>query len=569
MMGRQKNKADMRGQCTGCIWSLWMGAMLCSVLAGCAEQSVGKQAASLQDQAIRNIATQHLPEVKPVVTIVDSAWLMGDAIAVTKPASPLLSSPILYHPAQRVSLADIAAYITLSKGLVVDTAEVMQTMPMSGVSGVQGMAGSLNVQQPPVSGSVFPAQTGLLAGVGMPGAGMPLPQSLQSMAVSYEGTVSGLLDIAASKAAVWWRFDEGKVVFYRTETKTFYLPAISRKSLGDSTITTATANSGTGATSSGGTNTSASSGATITSDYGVDMWGDLEKTAKAVGSGAQVAANASAGSVTVTGTPAQVRAVENWIKELTQQLSQQVAITVQVYRVKIAQEDTYNWDPGIVFKKAAGTIGYNVSSPTTLVPISGNTPLGIAASVLTPTAGQGAWGQYTGSQAAFQALSTLGKVTETLQQTMVTLNGEPAPIQIANQQGYLASSSTLTQTVGGAITTYTPGTVTTGFTATFIPRVLNGKIVLSMTMTNSTLLGITTVGSAMNGIQTTNVDLSTFQQSVSLTPGDALLLSGVQQDNGSVNHEGVGSPTNAILGGGVNNQIGKSMIAIVVSAKVL
>ncbi len=569
MMDRQKKRADVRGQCARYIWSLWMGAMLCSLLASCAEQPVGKQAAGLQDQATRNIAVQHPSEVKPVVTTVDSAWLMGDAIAVAKPASPLLSSPILYHPAQRVSLADIAAYITLSKGLVVDTAEVMQTMAMSGASGVQGMAGSPGAPQLPLSGSVFPAQSGLLGGVGMPGAGMPLPQNLQSMAISYEGTVSGLLDIAASKAAVWWRFDEGKVVFYRTETKTFYLPAISRKSLGDSTITTATANSGTGAASSGGTNTSASSGATITSDYEVDMWGDLEKTAKAVGSGAQVAANASAGSLTVTGTPAQVRAVENWVKELMQQLSQQVAITVQVYRVKIIQEDTYNWDPSIVFKKAAGTIGYNVSSPTALVPLSGNTPLGIAASVLTPTAGQGAWGQYTGSQAAFQALSTLGKVTETLQQTMVTLNGEPAPIQIANQQGYLASSSTLTQTVGGAITTYTPGTVTTGFTATFIPRVLNGKIVLSMTMTNSTLLGITTVGSAMNGIQTTNVDLSTFQQSVSLTPGDALLLSGVQQDNGSVNHEGVGSPTNAILGGGVNNQIGKSMIAIVVSAKVL
>jgi type IVB pilus formation R64 PilN family outer membrane protein len=546
-----------------------MGAMLCSVLASCAEQSVGKQAAGLQDQAMRNIAAQHSPEVKPVVTTVDSAWLMGDAIAVAKPASPLLSSPILYHPAQRVSLADIAAYITLSKGLVVDTAEVMQTMSMGGVSGMQGMAGSLTAQQAPVSGPAFPAQTSLQAGVGMTGAGMPLPQNMQSMSISYEGTVSGLLDIAASKAAVWWRFDEGKVVFYRTETETFYLPAISRKSLGDSTITTATANSGTGATSSGGTNTTASSGATITSDYGVDMWGDLEKTAKAVGSGAQVAANASAGSLTVTGTPAQVRAVEHWVKALTQQLSQQVAITVQVYRVKIAQEDTYNWDPDIVFRKAAGTIGYNVSSPTALVPVSGNTPLSIAASVLTPTATQGTWGQYTGSQAAFQALSTLGKVTETLQQTMVTLNGEPAPIQIANQQGYLASSSTLTQAVGGAITTYTPGTVTTGFTATFIPRVLNGRIVLSMTMTNSTLLGITTVGSTTNGIQTTNVDLSTFQQSVSLTPGDALLLSGVQQDNGSMNNEGVGSPVNAVLGGGVNNQIGNAMIAIVVSAKVL
>lgn len=558
-----------RWSIAGYLYIYWLLGVLIGVvcvLNACAQMPVQQQANRLRAIANAGINVQSAPEPAPVISSVAGAWLLGDSIKVAKPVSPILSTLILYHPAQRVSLTDVAAYITSTKGLVVDTAEVMQNTMIGSALGAPNMGGGMSNVSPmtmPVS-AAFPPMSG------MHGAGMSIPQSLQSMSISYQGDVAGLLDVVASKAAVWWRFDEGKVIFYRTETKTFYLPAISRKSLGDSTITTATSNGGAGSSATtGSTNTSASSGATITSDYGVDMWGDLEKTAKAVGSGAQVVANASAGSLTVTGTPAQVRAVSAWIQSLIQQLSQQVAITVHVYRVKITQEDTYNWDPSVVFKKAAGTVGYSMSAPTALVPASGNTPFALAASVLTPTAGQGAWGQYTGSQAAFQALSTLGQVSETLQQTMVTLNGEPAPIQIANQQGYLASSSTLTQSIGGAVTTYTPGTVTTGFTATFIPRVLNGKIILSMSMTNSTLLGITTVGNASNGIQTTNVDLSTFQQSVSLTPGDALLLSGVQQDNGNTNNEGVGSPTTLVLGGGVNNQVGRSMIAIVVSAKVL
>jgi hypothetical protein len=147
--------------------------------------------------------------------------------------------------------------------------------------------------------------------------------------------------------------------------------------------------------------------------------------------------------------------------------------------------------------------------------------------------------------------------------------GQPAPIQIANQRGYLASSSTTLTPNVGSTSTLTPGTVTTGVTVTFLPRVVNGKIILNMTMTNSSLIGISSITSSSATIQTTNVDTNTFQYSVSLTPGDALTLTGLQQENSAANNSGVGSATNAMLGGGVNNNVGKTMIAIVVSAKVL
>lgn len=531
-------------------------------LSGCA---VEKEAVKMQSDTMQRIneARAKEPPPAPVITTTSGAWLMGQTIKVAPPVSPILSSAILYHPAQRVSLADIAAYITLSKGLVIDVSEVTQTQTGTTPGISTTMPASPMGASPMGSPAMLPSPQQLGIGGGF---GMAMPQTIQSMSINYEGTVSGLLDIAANKAAVWWKFVDGKVVFFRTETKTFYLPSVARKSVGNSTITTTSSGSGS-ASSSGATSTSTTSGATITSDYSIDVWGDMEKTAKAVGNGAQVVANASAGSLTVTGTPSQIRAISDWVKTLNEQLSQQVAITVHVYRVKMTNEDTYNWDPSIVFKKAAGTYGYTLTSPTALVPASGATPLGLVANVL--TGAPGAWGQYSGSQAAFQALSTLGNVSETLQRTMVTLNGQPAPIQIANQQGYLASSTTTQATTGGSTTAYTPGSVTTGFTATFLPRVINGKIVLSMTMTNSSLIGITSVGNSTNGIQVTNVDLDTFQQSVSLTPGDALLLSGVQQDNSNTSNSGVGSAKNMLFGGGVNNKTGKSMIAIVVSAKVL
>lgn len=518
-------------------------ALLALNLSGCA---VGPQAKTMQIETANSIKqAQEKTIVTPVITNIAGAWLMGQSIKVAPPASPILSTQITYHPAQRVSLPDIASYITLEKGLIIDVSEV-QTNP--------GTAGSAPTPTPGLGGMVqpmgMPQQT-----VGMGGAGgVAAPQTIQSMLINYEGTVSGLLDIMANKAAVWWKFTDGKVVFYRTETKTFYLPTNARKSTGNSIISTTAGGSGTGGTS-------------VTDDYIVDVWGDMEKTAKAVGSGAQVIANASAGSITVTGTPAQVRAVADWVKGLTEQLSQQVAITVRMYRIKVTNEDTYNWDPSIVFKKAAGTYGFDITPTTPLISASGATPVGLALSVL--TGAPGAWGQYSGSKAALQALSTLGNVSETMQETFVTLNGQPAQKQIATQQGYLASSSTTQTTGAGATTTITPGSITVGFTATFLPRIVNGKVILNMAMTNSSSNGFATISSGGSTIQTPNIDLSTFQQSVSLTPGDALLLTGVQQDKSKSNNSGVGSPDFTLLGGGVNNNIDKSMIAIVITAKVL
>lgn len=415
---------------------------------------------------------------------------------------------------------------------------------------------------------MLPAPPSFMSGVS------PL-NSMPPMSISYEGPLSGLLDVAANKAGVWWKFSDGRISFYRTETKTFYLPAIARKSSGNSSISASSGTGGSGGASSGGAPSgggsgSSSGGATSNSDYMVDVWGDLEKTAKTVGAGAQVVANASVGSLTVTGTPSQVRNVEEWVKGLSDNLSQQVAITVHVYRIKVSNEDNYAWNPSVVFNSLSAKYGFKLSGPQVPAVLSGMTPLNLAVSVLQTATGAAA--QYSGSQLAFQALSTLGRVTETVQQTVVTLNGQPAPIQVANQMSYLASTTPGASTAIGAAPvppTLTPGTITTGFTAMFLPRIVNGKILLSMNLTSSSLIGLGTVGSGGSSIQTPNVDISTFQQSVSLTPGDALLLTGLQQDNGKSSHSGVGSSSNYALGGGIDDNTGKQLIAIVITAKVL
>jgi len=426
--------------------------------------------------------------------------------------------------------------------------------------------------------SALPAPLGGVAPSGLGGiSGFPMNNNSQSMvrlplqipmSLNYEGTLNGLLDQLAQKTGVWWKFTDGKAVFFRSESKTFYLPTIARTFKGSSTITT-TSTAATGSSSNGSSSASASatssSGADSTSRYDVDLWKDIETTAKVVGKGADVAVNAATGSITVTGSPAEVRHMEDWVKTLSDQLSQQVQIDVNIYTVAVASEENYSWNPSVIFK-SAGNLGFNITGIQTPAVIGGTTPFSIGASVINSS-------NFAGSTAAMNALSTIGKVSEKLHQQVIAMNGQPTPVQLANQQSYLASSSSTSSANVGTTTSLTPGTLTVGFTALFVPRIINGKIVLAMTMTNSVLKSLSTVtsgsGSSQASIQTPNIDTSTFQNTVTLTPGDALLLTSLSKDTGSNQNAGIFSPFFYLLGGGFDSTSGKQIVAIVVTAKVL
>jgi type IVB pilus formation R64 PilN family outer membrane protein len=391
------------------------------------------------------------------------------------------------------------------------------------------------------------------------------------MNVSFQGNVKGLLDYAANEEGLWWKMENGAVEFYSTVTKTFYVPAINRKSTGSNTIVAQSGpgslNSGSGTGTSGGTSGSATGSSNAGDAYEVDVWKTLANTAKTVagssgGGDAQVSVEPTLGSITVTGSPTQVKNVEEWSKGLTDKLSQQVMISVSVYSVDLSNEDNYSWDPSVLYSKVSNMYGLSLVAPGAPAVTGSLTPM-----ILSATAGKSS--SLNGSQLAVNALSTIGHVSETTTQSVVTLNGQPAPMQVANEVTYLASSGSTISANVGSTSTLTPGVVTTGFTATFLPQIMNGKVLLGMDMTNSVLNRIDTATSNGSSIQTPNVSSTTFQQSVSLTPGAALLLTGLQQDSSAVNRSGVGSASNFLLGGGVDGTRAKKLIAIVITARVL
>ena len=547
--------------------SLVLLSVVSAALFGCG--TVHKDISELENNITEKVAMEQKKADKPtpVISTTPLAFVKGQEFQVMPLPSPLLATRIAYAPTQKVSLSDIAAFVSSKTGLLVDVSEVMA--PVAAPANNQ-MSGS-NAQNPNNNPSPFASIIGI---GGMPNGGVSgTANNVTSFTIAYQGDVSGLLDISANKVGVWWAFREGKAVFFRTETKTFYLNSLARVSTIKNGISSGgVSNSSSSTTGGGGSSNSGSSGTTgtnITSDTTVDEWKDFKEQAQVVAGSGRISVNPSAGSITVTGTPTQVRNVEQWTKEQNEKSSQNVVITVETFNTKLSKEDNYSFNPTVGFSQLAARYGAKLTGPQAPAVVGGETPFNVTANVL--SSANGTAGQFKSSSLAFQALSTLGDTVQTMRQSVVTINGQPASMQIGNQQVYLAQLTQGTSTTTGTVTgpSLTPGTNTTGFTAVFTPRVNNGKIFVSMNIDSTIFINMATLASGGSSIQGPNNDVNKFLQSVALLPGDSLLLTGMSKANGTKNNTGVGSPNNYLFGGGVDNNTDRQMIAIVITARLM
>ena len=135
--------------------------------------------------------------------------------------------------------------------------------------------------------------------------------------------------------------------------------------------------------------------------------------------------------------------------------------------------------------------------------------------------------------------------------SVTTINGVPAPVQVANTRGYVQSVSVSDGTTSGSSTSTTrtsiqPGSVTTGFSMSLLPRIdPDGQAVLMQYNINlSELVG------AVNGFETftspdgratvqlPNVNSRNFVQQARVPNGATLVLTGFEQTSNNADRQG-------------------------------
>ena len=404
----------------------------------------------------------------------------------------------------------------------------------------------------------------------------PLTGTRTAMKVDFSGALSQFLNQMSAHFNVSWEYTGGEIRVFRSVTRTFTVHALPSTIDLKSTLTAdSTSSGGSGAQGGGAT---AGSNQKVNSAVTVEIWKDISGAVNTiVGSSGHVSTAVSTGTITVTAPPQIISRVQAYLDGQNERLNKQVAVSVQVLNVSVRDTDNYGFDLNAVFSRA-GQYGLSLAGPAASVPATAGA-FGFTVLSQKPVLG----GDVSGSKAIIEALSTAGRVTVKTTASVTTLNGVPAPLQVANTRGYVqnvsVSDGTTTGGSGAAVsrTQLQTSTVTTGFSLSLLPRIdseSNG-LLLQFGINISELNGpndgfndfSTKDGSTR--VQLPNINSRNFVQQAFVPNGATLVLAGFEQTSNTGNRSGVGSPGFMGLGGNQGGSANRDMIVILMTPVVL
>lgn len=381
--------------------------------------------------------------------------------------------------------------------------------------------------------------------------------------VSYaNGSFKGLLDTIAARFGVSWKYADGVIQFYHTDARTFQISAVPGDASFAASVTSgaaSTAGGGGGGSGGGqGGNSGSSVSANNSQNTGVvsklSVYSGIENAVKVMlSSHGKVLAAPATGTITVVDTPDTLDRIGAYIESANQALSRQIVMNVTVLSVSLEQGDEYGINWNLVYNSLKNKYGLQ----NTFTSSQGASAL---------SAGIVGNSRFAGSTVIAKALAEQGKVRRQTTASVVTLNNQPVPVQVARQTTYLQSSQTSIVAQVGTTTTLVPGVVTSGFNMSILPHVLNnGAVMLQFSIDISTLRGIRVIESNQSRIESPELDTRNFLQRVSMKSGETLVIGGFEQTDENVDRQGVGKPNNYLLGGGVKAKSNKEVIVVLIT----
>lgn len=465
------------------------------ILTSCTlSKSVSTEIDRTLDQIQSSMTDAHPPQTQyrmDTIAIKDDIWLGNQSVRVNEgdplPARFETDQGITLVSNRPVSLLQISEQITSLTGITVRIDDLIIEEVRQANQG---------------------ENTSEMAGSSAPDMFMP----------AYSGKLSGLLDQIVSRFALWWRYKNGVITFYKMETRVYTIYALP-------VVSNLSANIAGTASGEAGGNTSAS----LDSSVEIDLWTQIEDAiASMLPTEASMSAGRANGTITVTAPPFTLQRVSQYIRSLNEKLSRQVAISVRVLQVTLNDAENYGIDLNLVFDAASRKgIGGSLVPEPEFADTAGGLHMGILNAVA------GGWSKFNGTKLLIEALSTQGATSLVTSTTVTTLNNKVAPVQVSTNTAYIEKTETTTS--GDTVTTTaTPGNINAGFTMEVLPRILDhGRLLIMFTMTITELTDLATErfgsGSNQTMIQLPEVETRGFVQEVAMRSGSTLVLTGFEK----------------------------------------
>lgn len=536
---------------------LTAAAALCLLASGCSTldrvDATEKRAAATEAQAD---AHKRALESGQVVRDLTSQWINPiplNGLAGQRPELPPCAVKI--NRPGSVTLAYVSAFITDQCRIpVVVTPDAQAAMAGSGGGGrTEKMPGPLPA--PDASGMVPLAAMGQTSSQ---------PVTVQQgdgglRGVSWNGSLSGLLDNVTTRLGLSWRYEYGHIAIFWLDTRNFAINFMdSDASFESKTVSGTTSSAGTSGNSSGGNKGDNSTSQTTTATIKSNIFKDVETTVKSMLTPGSGRLNLSAGVLTVTDTPRVLDAIGRYIDDRNRELNRQVMISVKVFSVENRHQNQLGIDWNAVLN--TGSVGLSLTSPFTG---AASDALSGGVAILD--------GKGQGTQTFLKALDEQAKLSVLTTASALTTNLSAVPIQNALQQDYVPSISTSQTPNVGTSTSITTATITTGFNMTALPFLMpnSPKMQLEFSISMSDDPTFKDFTSGGQNAQLAKTNLKTTTQRVIMQSGQTLVLSGYEQLSDSANRQGTGSYSFFGLGGGARGDDSRRMFIILVTPVVL
>lgn len=560
-------------------WIRWaLTPLTVAILAGCAVQRVNESfdRADIQGRTAgqynKYLQNQQPLQARDTVVFSNKPWVSTQPL-VSKRGLPFsLDQAIAYRPAGAVSISEVAQYITKQTGMPVIVAPDAVNPTILSTGRTTGNGAQQSTPNPDSLAGLMP--NGVMGA--SPNATSAFDLGLGSTGLvtglEFSGRVSGLLNQSTSQLGLSWHFDpqlQGVRITY-FDTRTFDVWTFGDELEIESTVksglltSTGSGDSGTSSSSSGATGESGSNQSTK-STYKTSLMSDIENDVKAMLSvqpPGRATLSRSTGTLTVTDRPDVLNRISAYLKTTNRSITRQVLFNVKVYEVTFNDRDqtAVNWTA--VYKSISGNWGFDLS----------NTVAGISTDAVSATGSilDTSSSPWAGSKAVLQALSEQGRVAEVRTPSITTLNLQPAPIQIGNVTGYVASSSTTSTASVGTSSSLQPATITSGFNMMLLPKLLDKEnMLLMITLSISSKPTFQTFTSNDSSVQTPDYDTKNVAPKVQLKSGQTLVITGFDEDSENAKKSGVGSASFFGLGGGRTRSTTHSAMVVLVTPIVL
>ena len=349
------------------------------------------------------------------------------------------------------------------------------------------------------------------------------------MRARHEGPLSAFLDRMAARMDIAWSHDGRVITLDRMVRRSWGLPL----PLGATAVADGVSPEGS---------------ASVSVERRIDAWQEVEaQLLRVAPPPAQVTVSPLLGRVEVFGPPSVQRAAESVIRDAVTAATTRIGIEVAVYFVDTDRSDTFGL--GI---KAVKDLGNNSLSTVSMPAIA------------TSGAGTFTLSRGASNQVDFRALAKDSSVVDYRLGSSLAQSGTVSPIVLTRAQNFV-SGRTVTKSDTGVAEEIATETVETGITITALPRLVGrGRIQLSLSLDQRSLVSLDSFGTGNNQVQLPKVDTRRVRSDTVLAPGETLVLSGYEQDFAELSDSGIGALRRIGLGGKVAGERRKVRMVVLV-----